>query len=67
MSKKNANKISYQSAMEELKTIVNDLQEETVSIDDLSVKAKRAAELIQICREKLRQTDADLKGLFEDI
>ena len=38
---------------------------EAVSIDELSSKAKRAAELIKLCREKLRHTDQELKGLFD--
>ncbi|MFK7810764.1 MAG: exodeoxyribonuclease VII small subunit [Saprospiraceae bacterium] len=64
MSLENEN-LSYDKAMQELKMIVGQLQEEAVSIDDLSNKAKRAAELIKYCREKLRTTETDLKGLFE--
>ncbi len=58
-------KISYESALSELQELVTDLQGEAVSIDDLSQKAKRAAELIKFCREKLRHTDQELKGLFD--
>lgn len=58
--------ISYDMAMKELKMIVGQLQEEAVSIDDLSNKAKRAAELIKHCRGKLRKTEGDLKGLFDE-
>lgn len=57
--------ISYESAMTELQELIADLQEEAVSMDDLAAKAKRAAELIQYCREKLRHTDQSLKGLFD--
>ena len=58
-------KISYESALSELQELVTDLQGEAVSIDDLSVKAKRAAVLIQYCRKQLRHTDQELKGLFD--
>lgn len=58
-------KISYESALTELQELVTELQGAAVSIDDLSAKAKRAAELIQYCREKLRHTDQELKGLFD--
>ncbi len=58
-------KISYESALVELQNLVSELQGEAVSIDDLSAKAKRAAELIQFCREQLRHTDQELKGLFD--
>ncbi len=65
MSKKITD-LSYEEAMAELKTIVQELQEATVSIDDLSEKSKRAAVLIKYCREKLRKTEDELKGLFEE-
>jgi exodeoxyribonuclease VII small subunit len=65
MSKEKEN-LSYDKALKELKMIVGQLQEEAVSVDDLSSKAKRAAELIKYCREQLRRTEGDLKSLFEE-
>ena len=59
-------KISYQKAMKELKSIVAQLQKEAISIDDLSAKTKRAAELILYCKKKLRTTEEELAGLFEE-
>lgn len=60
-----AKKLTYDSAMKELQVIVNQLQEEAVSVDDLSNQVKRAAELVKFCREKLRSTEEELGGLFE--
>ena len=57
-------KITYEKAMSELQIIVTDLQNETVSIDNLSKKVNRAAELISFCKEKLRTTEQDIKDLF---
>ncbi len=64
MAKRKANINSYEKAMQELQGIVDQLQEETIGIDDLSEKVKRAAELIQFCKEKLRSTDADIQNIF---
>lgn len=61
-----ASKLSYEKAVAELQQIINELQEEMVSMDDLSAKVKRAAELIQWCREKLRSTGEEIEGLFKD-
>lgn len=58
--------MSYEEAMAELQSIVADLQEEAISIDDLSERVRRAAELIRYCREKLRRTESDLESLFKD-
>ena len=66
MAKGKSNLSSYEKAMEELQQIVDQLQEEAIGIDDLSTKIKRAAELIQFCKEKLRTTDSDLKNIFKD-
>lgn len=57
-------KITYVSAMTELQNIVGELQNEAVSIDDLSKKVNRAAELIKFCRGKLRTTETEIQDLF---
>ena len=64
MSKKK--KLTYDSALAELQQIVSQLQEEMISLDDLSARAKRAAELVKFCQEQLRKTEEEVKGLFED-
>lgn len=56
---------SYEEALLELQQIVAQLQEDAVSVDELSEKVQRAAELIAYCREKLRTTEENLEGLFE--
>lgn len=63
-SKKKA--LTYESAMRELQTIVDALQQNTVGIDELSEQLRRASELIRFCREKLRTTDEEIEGLFDD-
>lgn len=50
--------------MTELQNIVGELQNEAVSIDDLSKKVNRAAELIKFCRGKLRTTETEIQDLF---
>ena len=66
MAKRKPSIPSYEKAMHELQEIVDQLQEETIGIDDLSEKVKRASELIQFCKEKLRSTDSDIKNIFGD-
>ncbi len=63
MSKKTLN---YQSAMEELQTIVAQLEANAIGIDELSEKVKRAAELVQFCQQKLRTTEKEMDNLFEE-
>lgn len=63
MSKKKNTELSYDNAMKELQMIVNNLQSDSVSIDELAQNVKRASELIQFCREKLRTTENEIEVL----
>ena len=61
---------SYSLAFEELQRIVSEMERGYVGIDELAVNVKRAAELIQYCKNKLKATELDvaeiLKQLEED-
>lgn len=58
--------LNYQSAMEELQTIVAQLEANAIGIDELSEKVKRAAELVQFCQQKLRTTEKEMDNLFDE-
>lgn len=57
---------SYESAWNELQSIVRELQAETVSVDELSARIERAAALTAFCREKLRHTEEQLEKLTKE-
>lgn len=52
---------NYKQSLTELQQIVSDLENETIGVDELSEKVKRAAELIQFCQQKLRGTEDTVK------
>lgn len=54
------NELSYEEALTELQAILQELQKEQVSIDDLSAKSERAEVLLTYCQEKLRDLNAKL-------
>ena len=58
---------SYSSAMKELEEIVRILQSGECEIDKLRQYTTRSVELIRICKEKLFNTDEELKKLLQDI
>ena len=58
-----AKKTSFDKAFEELQSIVNGLQDEDTSIDSLSVKLKRAKELVGLCKNKLREVEEDIDSI----
>ncbi len=64
MCAKKQKQFSYAKAMDELQQIVDALQQEEVAIDELSEKARSASQLIRQCRQKLRDTEAELDSLL---
>jgi len=59
--------ITYSAAFEELQEIVAEIEQGSISIDELSSKVKRAAELIRICQQKLHATEADVQQILKEL
>jgi exodeoxyribonuclease VII small subunit len=60
-------KFSYNEAMLEVEKILASLEKDNPDIDEMSVNVKRAVELLQSCKEKLYQTDEEIKKVFEEL
>lgn len=56
-------KLTYEEAIKELQNIIDGLENETIGMDELSEKMKRATELIQHCKGKLHHTREELEAL----
>ncbi|MBK6620976.1 MAG: exodeoxyribonuclease VII small subunit [Saprospirales bacterium] len=59
--------MTYDEALSELKNILQQLQEGKVPMEEMSLKVKRAAELVQFCKEKLRGTEEEVEKLLRNI
>lgn len=59
--------LDYTLAFEELQQIVNDIELGEISVDELSDKVKRAAELIRICRNRLTTTEEDVNKIIKEL
>lgn len=62
-----ANEIKYTEAFDELQQIVRDMEDGEITVDELSVKVKRAAELIKICKHKLTSTEEDVNLILKEL
>lgn len=58
--------LSYRQAMEELQTIVDQLEKEEIEIDVLADKVKRAAFLCQFCKNRLREAEEEVQQILEE-
>lgn len=58
---------NYSRAIEELEKIVTEIESEDISVDELSAKVKRAADLIRICKTVLYKTEEEVNAVLKDM
>jgi exodeoxyribonuclease VII small subunit len=59
--------LKYTEAYEELQSIVNDMEDSKISVDELDSKIKRASELLKICKDKLFKTEENVQKILDEI
>ncbi len=59
--------MTYTEAFQELQEIVAEIEKGETSVDVLSQKVKRAAELIQLCKNTLRETEGDVNSILQEL
>ena len=62
----NKKKLSYETAMQELESIVDKVETGEMDIDNLSDSLRRAKELLTFCRERLTKVDDEIQKIFGD-
>ena len=56
--------LTYEGAYNELAQIAEEIENESVSVDVLAQKVKRASELITFCQTKLKTTEAEVNKII---
>ena len=59
--------LKYTDAFDELKQIVSDIEDGEISVDELSIKVKRASELIKLCKANLTSTEEDVNQILKEL
>ena len=59
--------LTYEAAYEELKEIAADIEAETVSVDVLAEKLKRASFLLEFCKTKLKSTEQEVSKIIQQM
>ena len=59
--------ITYTDAFEELKEIVDQLENDSISVDELAEKMKRATVLMKICKDKLTKTEEEINKTISEL
>ena len=61
------NEFNYTKAMEQVKTIIKELEENDMDVDKMVEKIEEAASLLKECRSKLVKTDENVQKILDDI
>jgi len=64
MAKKSA---TYKETITELEKILKELESNELDIDDLENKVKQAADMIELCKEKLFKTDVEIEKILQKL
>ena len=61
------NKLTYTEAFEQLKSIVKQMENADISVDDLAESLKKASKLIAICKDKLTKTESEVNKAISEL
>lgn len=61
-----AAKFSYEKTIEEIESIVDDIENNRLDIDQLADAVARVSDLLKKCKQKLTDTKAIVDGLNEE-
>jgi exodeoxyribonuclease VII small subunit len=56
--------ISYNEAISEIEEILTKIEEGELDVDELTENVKRVTRLLQLCRDKLHQTEQDVTAIL---
>lgn len=59
--------VRFGEAMEELESILERIDSEDVDIDQLASELKRAAELLDVCRTRIRAADLEVTAIVQKL
>lgn len=59
-------KLSYSEAIREIEAILDRFNREEFDVDALAAQVKRATELIQLCKKKLKKAEDDVAKVLKE-
>jgi exodeoxyribonuclease VII small subunit len=62
-----ADEIGYAAAMRELEAILDEIDADSVDIDVLADRVRRAAELLRVCRDRIGAARLEVEHIVADL
>ena len=60
-------KQTYDEALKEIEEILDQIENEQFSVDELAGKVKKASELIKFCKSKLHDTEEEIEKILDNL
>ncbi len=60
-------KFSYNKSIEEIETILEEIENKEIDIDQLTAKVKKALDLLSQCKNKLEKTENEVSELLKGL
>jgi len=62
-----AEALSFRAAMDELEAILERIESEEIDIDRLAEELRRAAQLLDVCRGKIRKAEVEVTQIVQSL
>jgi exodeoxyribonuclease VII small subunit len=59
--------VSFREAMDELEGILERIEGEEIDIDQLATELRRAAQLLDVCRGKIRKAEVEVTQIVQSL
>jgi len=56
--------LTYSEAIQEVETIVNQIENNELDVDELTTSVKRVADLLAFCKAKLKSTEEEVEKIL---
>ena len=67
MSNKDGKERKFGEAVSELEEILQRIESEEIDIDELAAELKKAAELLELCRSKIRKAEVEVTQIVQSL
>ncbi len=58
---------SFRAAMDELEAILERIESEEIDVDELAAELRRATELLELCRGKIRKAEVEVTQIVQNL
>lgn len=59
--------LSFSQALEQLEEILNRIEGEEIDIDELATELRRGAQLLELCRGKIRRAEVEVTQIVQSL